>query len=121
MAYPETPELDKLSERMELQEFTQRLGSALDSTDGFVLAAWEPATCINCEGNGEEYDIWERTRSQCTRCQGSGGDPTEITLSHRSPSNRNLAMLFDLDHKKMEDERDAVLKHIQTEARERTP
>ncbi len=117
MKYPNTPELDKLSERVELQEFTQRLGSALDSTDGFVLAAWVPDICTNCGGDGEVYDIWENTHTECVRCDGSGSDPTAITLSHRSPTNRNLAILFDLDHEKMENERDAVLKYVQAEAR----
>ncbi len=121
MAYPKTPELDKLSERMELNEFTQRLGAALDETDGFVLAAWEPDACTNCGGDGEVYDIWKNRHTKCARCNGSGSDPTAITLSHRSPSNRNLAALFGLDHKKMEAERDAVLRHVQQQAnRERT-
>ncbi|KKL80995.1 hypothetical protein LCGC14_1999170 [marine sediment metagenome] len=118
MAYPKTPELDKLSEMMELHEVTQRLGEALDSEDGFVLAAWVPDLCMNCGGGGEEYDIWKNTHSTCERCKGSGSDPTAITLAHRSPSNRNLAILFGLDHEKMEAERDAVLKHVQAEARE---
>ena len=116
MAYPPTPELDKLSEMMELHEVTQRLGEALDSKDGFVLAAWVPDLCMNCGGDGEEYDIWKNDHFTCTRCKGSGSDPTAITLAHRSPSNRNLAKLFGLDHEKMEAERDAVLRHVQAEA-----
>ena len=112
-AYPPTPELDKLTETHTLAEFTQRLGAALDDTEGFVLAAWVPDTCMNCGGGGEEYDIWKNTHSVCSRCEGSGNDPTSITLSHRSPSNRNLAVLFGLDHDKMEDERTAVLRYVQ--------
>ncbi len=103
---------------MGLHEFSQRLGEALDSTDGFVLAAWVPDTCMNCGGGGDEYDIWKNTHSQCSRCEGSGTDPTATTLAHRSPSNRNLAELMGLDHEKMEAERDAVLRHVQAEASE---
>jgi hypothetical protein len=112
MTYPNTPELDKLTETFTLAQFTQRLGEALDDEKGFVLAAWVPDTCTTCGGDGK--DTWED--ETCTRCSGSGSDPTAITLSHRSPSNRNLATLFGLDHNKMEAERDAVLRHVQQQA-----
>lgn len=115
--YPDTPELDKLTETFTLAEVTQRLGEALDSQDGrFVLAAWVPDNCMNCGGDGEVYDIWKNTHSTCSRCKGYGNDPTAIVLSHRSPSNKNLADLFGLDYNKMEDEKSAVLKHVQEAA-----
>ncbi len=116
MSYPSTPELDKLKENLELNEFTQRLGEALDNTDGFVLAVWVPDACTNCGGDGTIYDIWDDRRNECNRCEGRGIDPTAITLAHRSPSNRNLATLLGLDHNKMEAERDAVLRHVQQQA-----
>jgi hypothetical protein len=116
MTYPETPELDKLKETMELHEFTQRLGEALDGTEDFVLAAWVPDHCHNCNGNGTIYDTHEGTDWECRRCKGTGTDPKEITLAHRSPSNRNLAILFGLDSTKMEDERDAVLVYVREQA-----
>ncbi len=121
MKYPDTPELDKLTRTFTLAQFTQRLGEALDDEKGFVLAAWVSDACMNCLGEGTIYEIWDDRRNECERCEGKGIDPTAITLAHRSPSNRNLAELMGLDHKKMEDERDAVLKHVQAEARERTP
>lgn len=113
MTYPLTPELDKLTETFTLAEVTQRLGEALDDTEGFVLAEWVPDTCTNCGGGGDEYDIWKNVHNQCSRCEGSGSDPTAITLAHRSPSNKNLAELFGLDDNKMEAERMAVLHYIQ--------
>lgn len=117
MSYPATPELDKLTEKMELQEFTQRLGEALDSTDGFVLAAWVADTCTYCSGYGTVYDMKDNENFvTCERCHRTGLDPTKVTLAHRSPSNRNLADLMGLDHEKMEAERDAVLEHVQAEA-----
>ncbi len=120
MAYPKTPELDKLTETFTLTEFTQRLGEALDSKDGFVLAEWVPYRCRKCGGHGTVYNMRANEDVPCDRCKRTGYDPDEITLAHRSPSNRNLAILFGLDHEKMETEREAVLKHVQAEARGRS-
>ncbi len=121
-AYPPTPELDKLTETMTLAEVTQRLGEALDDTEGFVLAEWVPDKCHRCYGLGTVYSDrhFERPypaitdeRVDCDRCLTTGLDPEDIVLTQRSPSNRNLAVLFDLDHDKMEDERTAVLQYVQ--------
>lgn len=125
MTYPPTPELDKLTETHTLAEFTQRLGEALDDEKGFVLAEWVPDKCHNCGGRGTIFRV-ENAHDMatvplmeapglediCGLCVGTGMDPKEITLAHRSPSNRNLAKLFDLDDDKMEDERVAVLQYI---------
>ncbi len=117
MTYPPTPELDKLTETHTLAEFTQRLGEALDDTEGFVLAEWVPDKCHNCGGRGQIFrfdgGLKEELYDDCALCKTSGNDPHEITLAHRSPSNRNLAVLFGLDHDKMEDERTAVLQYVQ--------
>lgn len=121
MPYPKTPELDKLSERMELQEFTQQLGEALDDAKGFTLAAWVPDRCHRCYGLCTTYDIHADEEVTCDRCDGTGNDPDDITLAQRSPSNRNLAELMGLDHEKMEAERDAVLIHVQAEAHRSRP
>ncbi len=112
-AYPPTPELDKLTETFTLAEVTQRLGEALDDTEGFVLAEWVPDKCHNCGGRGTIYRFDEDDYVDCHLCKTTGIDPKEIALSHRSPSNRNLAVLFGLDHDKMEDERTAVLQYVQ--------
>ena len=113
VSYPSTPELDKLTETFTLAEFTQRLGEALDDGGDFVLATWVQDTCLNCMGDETFYSIQEDRRIECERCKGTGIDPTAITLSYRSPTNRNLAKLFGLDDDKMEDERTAVLQYIQ--------
>lgn len=125
MTYPPTPELDKLAETHTLAEFTNRLGEALDDEKGFVLAEWVPDKCHNCGGRGtvlrveSVYDmatvpLAEAPRmDDCALCQTTGLDPHEITLAHRSPSNKNLAELFGLDYVKMEDERGAVLRYVQ--------
>ncbi len=125
MIYPKTPELDKLTETFTLAQVTQRLGEALDNTEGFVMAEWVPDKCHNCGGRGTVYRIEsahdmatiplaEAPRmDDCALCQTTGLDPHEITLAHRSPSNRNLAVLFGLDPNKMEDERTAVLQYVQ--------
>ncbi len=117
MTYPETPELDKLNETLELHEFTQRLGEALDGTDGFVLAAWVPDFCRRCDGTGELYQFRKHTYVGCNRCNKTGNDPDDRRLAHRSPSNRHLAELLRLDHDKMEDERQAVLAYVQEAAK----
>lgn len=114
VSYPPTPELDRLTETHTLAEFTQRLGEALDDEKGFVLAEWVPDKCHNCGGRGLVYrPDTDEEFVECGLCAGTGNDPREITLSHRSPSNRNLAKLFGLDADKMEDERIAVLQYIQ--------
>lgn len=116
VTYPSTPELDKLKETMTLAEFTQRLGEALDATEGFVLAEWVPDKCHNCGGRGTIFlfdGVDPDAYVDCGLCHKTGLDPHEITLAHRSPSNRNLAKLFDLDDDTMEDERVAVLHYIQ--------
>ncbi len=119
MTYPESPELAKLKEKLELQEFTQRLGEALDYGP-LVLAEWVPDNCRRCSGTGQLYQYRKDIYVGCDRCNKTGDDPDDKRLAHRSPSNKNLAILFDLDHNKMEAERDAVLKHVQAEACERS-
>ncbi len=111
--YPPTPELDKLTETFTLAEVTQRLGEALDDAEGFVLAEWVPDICTNCDGHGTIYMMNLNSHVDCLLCKTTGLDPHEITLAHRSPSNRNLAKLFGLDDNKMEAERVAVLQYIQ--------
>lgn len=101
---------------MELQEFTQRLGEAFEGMEGFALAAWVPDHCGECGGSGEIYQMRKNNYRGCKRCHRTGLDPEHKMLSHRSPSNRNLAELLGLNHEKMEAERDAVLKHVQAEA-----
>ncbi len=115
MTYPSTPELDKLQETLKLHEFSQRLGEALDNGP-LVLAEWVPDSCSRCSGTGEIYQFRKNTYIGCDRCNKTGDDPDDRRLGHRSPSNRNLARLLGLDHNKMEDEREAVLKHVQEEA-----
>ncbi len=112
VSYPLTPELDKLTETFTLAEVTQRLGEALDDAEGFVLAEWVPDKCHNCGGRGTIYMMNLNQDVDCLLCHTTGLDPHEITLAHRPPSNRNLAVLFGLDHDKMEDERVAVLQFI---------
>ena len=115
MTYPSTPELDKLRETMELQEFTQRLGEVLDSTEGFegfVLAEWVPDSCRSCGGTGKIYRMRQDDYRKCHRCKGGGDDDEYRILAHRSPSNKNLTALFGLDYDKMEAEREAVLEYI---------
>ncbi len=116
MTYPPTPELDKLTETFTLAEVTQRLGEALDDEKGFVLAEWVPDMCHNCGGrgtiflfDGDDPDAYV----DCGLCHKTGIDPKEITLAHRSPSNKNLAWIFGLDYDKMEVERQAVLRYVQ--------
>lgn len=120
MTYPSTPELDKLREKLELNEFSQRLGGALD--DGpLVLAEWVPDSCSRCGGEGKIYKMRADEFVTCPRCKETGSDPDHKRLAHRSPSNKNLAALFNLDYDKMEDERTAVLDHIRGETIERSP
>ena len=119
MTYPSTPELDKLQETLALHEFSQRLGEALDNGP-LVLASWVPDNCRRCGGGGQLWQWRDDTYRGCDRCNKTGDDPEDKRLGHRSPSNKNLAQLLGLDHDKMEEEREAVLAHVQEEARERT-
>ncbi len=115
MTYPSTPELDKLQETLALHVFSQQLGEALDNGP-LVLAEWVPDNCRRCSGTGETYHMRKDHYRKCSRCNGTGDDLEDKRLAHRSPSNRNLARLLRLDHDKMEEEREAVLKHVQEEA-----
>jgi len=117
MTYPDTPELDKLRETMEVQEFTQRLGEAFEGSElNLVLARRRASECHKCNGFGEVYNYKDNEDVECDRCLGSGLDPEFTDLEEVGHLNRHLAALMGLDYDKMEAERDAVLKYVQAKA-----